>query len=55
MQREIIDLLSKEGALHGDVIAQQLKIAPSELVFELTELEILGAVNSLPGKMFEKV
>lgn len=53
IQNEIIKLMS-DGAVHVDVIAQKLNINPTELMTELTELEIIGAVKSLPGKMFEK-
>lgn len=52
-QRRIAQLLTDEGALHADEIAQKLEMNPSELMTELTELELLGAVESLPGKMFK--
>jgi DNA processing protein len=42
-----------EGAVHADVIAQKLDMDAGELMTELTELEILGIIDSLPGKMFE--
>lgn len=52
IQKRIAELLDGEK-LHADVIAGRLGIDPSELMTELTELEILGAVRSLPGKMYE--
>jgi DNA processing protein len=53
MQKDIADVLS-EGALHADIIAQRLGVDLSELMLELTEMEILGAVRLLPGKVYEK-
>lgn len=52
VQNDIMKLLSG-GAVHADVIANKLNLNPTDLMTELTELEIIGAVNSLPGKMFE--
>lgn len=52
IQNDIIKLLSG-GAVHADIIAQTLNLNPTELMTELTELEIINAVRSLPGKMFE--
>ncbi len=52
IQQSIYDIIS-EGAVHADIISEKLDLDPSELMTELTELEILGAVRSLPGKMFE--
>lgn len=52
VQNDIIKLLSG-GAIHADIIANTLNLNPTDLMTELTELEIIGAVNSLPGKMFE--
>ena len=51
-QKSIAELLM-EGAVHADVIAQKLDMDAGELMTELTELEILGIIDSLPGKMFE--
>lgn len=50
--QKIIELLS-ENPLHVDVIAQKLNLNPTELMTALTELEIVGYIRSLPGKMFE--
>ena len=53
VQQKIAEVLS-EGALHADILAQRLELDPSELMTELTEMEIMGAVRSLPGKIYEK-
>ena len=53
VQRQIADALS-EGALHADILVQKLGMDSSELMTELTEMEILGAVKALPGKIYEK-
>lgn len=52
IQKKIVDLISGK-TVHADIIAQQLEIDPSEVTVELTELEILGVIKALPGKMFE--
>lgn len=52
LQRKIAVLL-EEGRLHADVISDTLGIDSSELMTELTELELMGAVRALPGKMYE--
>lgn len=52
IQKKIYGLFSEE-ALHADFIAQKLEFDTADLMTELTELEILGAIRSLPGKMFE--
>ena len=52
IQQKIYDLI-RSGTGHADAIAQELDIDAAELLTELTELEMLGAVHSLPGKMFE--
>ncbi len=53
-QRGIAEML-ENGALHADELAQSLGLDPSELMTELTELEIFGVVRSLPGKMYELI
>lgn len=53
VQKAIADALA-EGALHADVLAQRLGMDSSELMTELTEMELLGAVRALPGKIYEK-
>ncbi len=52
IQKSIAELLINEP-VHADTIAQKLGIDAAELMTELTELEIMGVINSLPGKMFE--
>ncbi len=52
IQRRICSVLAA-GKLHIEVIAAQLETDTAELMTELTELEILGAVRQLPGKTFE--
>lgn len=52
MQREIVGLLERER-LHADVLSEKLGIDASELMTELTELELAGAIKALPGKMYE--
>ena len=53
-QTQIAEAL-ENGALHADELAQRLELDTSELMTELTELEIFGIVRSLPGKMFELI
>lgn len=52
LHKQIIGLL-KDGPVHADVLAQKLEGGVQELMTALTELEIEGAVRSLPGKMYE--
>ena len=52
-KRILQELIS--GALHADELASRLEIDSSELMTELTELEIFGVVRSLPGKMYELI
>ena len=51
-QRKIVECL-KNDKLHVDELCRQLEIDSAELMTELTEMEILGIVRSLPGKMYE--
>ena len=41
------------GKLHADEICTRLDLDSAVLMTELTELEILGKIRSLPGKMYE--
>ncbi len=52
LQRDIAELLAG-GALHADELAVRLGTEQTELMTELTELEILGIVRQQAGKMFE--
>ena len=51
-QKKIIEVISGKR-IHADVIAQELETDAAELFSELTELEIMGVVKGLPGKLFE--
>lgn len=53
VQRSIAELLRKGEAVHADEISRRLELDSSELMTELTELELIGIIRSLPGKMFE--
>lgn len=55
LQRDIAVLLHKNGRLHADVICTTLGIDSAELMIELTELEIIGAVKSCPGRIYELI
>ncbi|MBR4627715.1 MAG: DNA-processing protein DprA [Ruminococcus sp.] len=50
--RRIAELMLA-GPVHADYISQSLGMDASELMTELTEMEIAGVIRSLPGKMFE--
>lgn len=52
IQNEIMQLLC-EGPLHADIMAQKLDLDTTALMTELTELELVGALKSMPGKMFD--
>ena len=53
--RGVLQKNSQNGAMHADELAARLEIDSSELMTELTELEIFGIVRSLPGKMYELI
>lgn len=55
LQQSIVDLLQRDGTLHADRLAQMLEIGIDSLLIELTELELLGVVNLLFGKLYELV
>ena len=50
-QQRIVNLL-RGGKLHIDEIAVRLSLGQQELISELMELEILGRVKSMPGKIY---
>ena len=52
IQRRIAEEL-RNGRLHADELCRKLEIDSAELMTELTEMEILGTITSLPGKMYE--
>ena len=51
-QKKIVDAL-RPGKLHADILAERVEMDSGSLMVELTELEILGEVRSLPGKIYE--
>ncbi|MBE6854789.1 MAG: hypothetical protein E7501_03935, partial [Ruminococcus sp.] len=53
IQRSIVDLLSRDGTQHADVLALALEMDIDALLYELTELELLGVVTPLFGKLYE--
>lgn len=55
LARDISMLLHNEGRLHADVICTKLGIDAAELMIELTELEMIGAVRACPGRLYEFV
>ena len=50
-QKSIAEML-KDCELHADVLSQRLELDAGELMTELTELEMLGVVRALPGKIY---
>ncbi len=53
IQRKILEIIG-DGETHADIIMQKAGIDSTELLLEMTELEISGAVVSLPGKMYRR-
>lgn len=51
VQMKISELLLN-GPLHLDEIAERTAISMSDLLMEITDMEIMGAVKSLPGKNY---
>lgn len=51
-QKKIVEFLAN-GAVHKDIIAQNLDIKFTDLLTEITELEIIGVLKLLPGNMVE--
>lgn len=54
-QQRLIAEALMDGAHHADELSLSLELDPSELMTDLTELEIFGIVRSLPGKMYELI
>ena len=52
-QRRILSCLQEQGRMHADVLAQELEMDVSDLLLMLTELELLGFVTPLFGKLYE--
>ncbi len=53
MQSAIVNCLEREGKMHADVLAAKLEMKIEDLLLSLTELELLGVVNPLFGKVYE--
>ena len=49
--RSVAELL-RNGQLHADFISEKLNMDAAELMVCLTELELCGIIESLPGKMY---
>ena len=49
--RSVAELL-RSGQLHADFISEKLNMDAAELMVCLTELELCGIIESLPGKMY---
>lgn len=52
-ERAVIDLLNGNGALSLDMIGIQLDMLPSKTASVLLNLEFMGLIKSLPGKMYQ--
>ena len=52
LAREVAALLRQQTVMHMDQIAAELDAPMEELTTVLTELELYGAVERLPGKQF---
>lgn len=53
VQQAILDAIG-DGETHADIIMQKTGLSSTEFMLEMTELEICGAVSSLPGKLYAK-
>lgn len=52
-QKRIVEFLADGRAVHKDIIAQNLDIEITNLMSDITDLEIAGALKQLPGNMVE--
>lgn len=52
-ERAVIDLLNGNGVLSTDMIGLQLELLPSKAASVLLNLEFMGLIKSLPGKMYQ--
>ena len=48
----VLSLLQKQDVMHMDQIAAELEVSMEELTTTLTELELYGKLERLPGKQF---
>lgn len=53
LQTAIVNCLEQEGKMHADVLATRLELSMEDLMMSLTELELMGVVTSLFGKVYE--
>ncbi|MBE6862842.1 MAG: DNA-protecting protein DprA [Ruminococcus sp.] len=53
VQHRILDAIG-DDEVHADIIIQKAGLTSSEFMLEMTELEISGAIKSLPGKVYAK-
>ena len=51
---EILSLLQRQRVMHMDQIAAELEVSMEELTTTLTELELYGKLERLPGKQFRR-
>lgn len=52
---EVLSLLQKQDVMHMDQIAAELEASMEELTTTLTELELYGKLERLPGKQFRRM
>lgn len=52
---EILSLLQRQRVMHMDQIAAELEVSMEELTTTLTELELYGKLEHLPGKQFRRM
>ena len=52
---EILSLLQRQRVMHMDQIAADLEVSMEELTTTLTELELYGKLERLPGKQFRRM
>lgn len=52
---EILSLLQRQRVMHMDQIVAELEVSMEELTTTLTELELYGKLERLPGKQFRRM
>lgn len=52
---EVLSLLQRQRVMHMDQIAAELEVSMEELTTTLTELELYGKLERLPGKQFRRM
>ncbi len=53
LQHRLLEIIG-DDEVHADIIMQKAGLTSTEFLLEMTELEISGAVRSLPGKVYAK-